>query len=138
MKKILPVVFLLIFVVAVASISFAAENNAVTPATAPAVPASEQAATAPAAKEEANRRQITGEITAIDTAAKTFTVKGRKGEVMLSFDDKLKVTEGEATKALTDLKAGIQVTVKYMEMGGKNMARGVKIKSASEKTTSKK
>lgn len=126
MKKILSVVLSLIFVFAVTVMSFAAETKD----EAAAVPAIEK-------KEAAKRMQVTGEITALDAAAKTFTVKGKKGEVFLSLDDKARIKEGKETKALTDLKTGIKVTVKYVEVDGKNIARGVTIKSASEKSTSK-
>jgi Cu/Ag efflux protein CusF len=125
MKKILSVVLSLIFVFAVTSISFAAETK-----DAAAAPAVEQ-------KEAAKPVQVTGEITAIDAAAKTFTVKGRKGEVAFSANDKTKVKAGKEAKTLADLKAGDKVTVKYTKADGKNMAKSVKIKTDSEKSDSK-
>jgi Cu/Ag efflux protein CusF len=125
MKKILTVVLSLIFVFAVTSVSFAAETKDAAPA-----PAVEQ-------KEAAKPVQVTGEITAIDATAKTFTVKGRKGEVALSADDKTRVKAGKEAKTLADLKAGDKVTVKYTKADGKNMAKGIKIKNASEKSSSK-
>jgi uncharacterized protein YxeA len=123
MKKILSVVLSLIFVFALTSASFAEENKEA------AAPAVEQ-------KEAVKRIQVTGDITALDAAAKTFTVKGRKGDVALSVDDKTKITAGRETKTLADLKAGDKVTVKYTEIEGKNMAKSVKIKTASEKSGS--
>lgn len=124
MKKILSVVLSLIFVFALTSASFAEENKE-----AAATPAVEQ-------KEAAKRVQVTGEIAVLDAAAKTFTVKGRKGDVTLSVDDKTKITAGRETKTLADLKAGEKVTVKYTESDGKNTAKSVKIKTASEKSGS--
>lgn len=118
MKKILSVVLSLIFVFALTSASFAEENK-------------EAAAPAIAKKEEAKRVQVTGEIAALDAAAKTFTVKGKKGDVNLSVNDKTKIKAGEETKTLADLKDGIKVTVKYVEVDGKNMAKSIEIKTAS-------
>jgi len=133
MKKILSVVLSLVFVFAVTSISFAAENKEAVAA----APVVEQKEAATAKKEKAKSTQVTGEITAVDAAANTFTVKGRKGDVTLSVDDKTKIMAGKEVKTLADLKAGEKVTVKYIETDGKNMAKGVKIKTASEKSTSK-
>jgi len=126
MKRILSVVLSLIFVFAVTSMAFAAETK-----DAAAAPAVEQKETAAPAKEAAKRVQVTGEITALDAAAKTFTVKGRKGDVALSIDDKTKIKAGKEAKTLADLKAGDKVTVKYTETDGKNMAKSIEIKTAS-------
>jgi len=119
MKKILSVVLSLIFIFAVTSMAFAAETK-----DAAAAPAVEQ-------KETVKRVQVTGEITAIDAAAKTFTVKGRKGDVILSIDDKTKIMAGSEIKTLADLKAGVKVTAKYTESDGKNIAKSIEIKTAS-------
>ncbi|MBI5057439.1 MAG: hypothetical protein HZB61_12565 [Nitrospirae bacterium] len=64
MKKILSVVRSLVFVFAVTSMSFAAEKQ-----------------------EAAKYVQVTGEITAVDAAANTLTVKGKKGDVSISVDE---------------------------------------------------
>jgi len=125
MKKILSVVLSLIFVFAVTSVTLAADNKDAT-----AVPAVEH-------KEAAKPVQVTGEITAIDAAAKTFTVKGRKGDVTLSIDDKTKIMTGSEIKTLADLKAGVKVTAKYTWADGKNTAKSIKIKTVSEKSGSK-
>ncbi|MBI5057435.1 MAG: hypothetical protein HZB61_12545 [Nitrospirae bacterium] len=126
MKKILTVVLSLIFVFAVTSMSFAADK------TAPAAPAMEQKA-APAKKEAAKHVQVTGEITAVDAAAKTLTVKGKKGDVAISVDDKTKIMAGKDMKTLADLKTGEKVTVKYTEADGKNTAKSIDVKAAHVK-----
>lgn len=125
MKKILSVVLSLIFVFAVTVMAFAAETKD----EAAAVPVIEK-------KEAAKRVQVTGEITVLDAVAKTFTVKGKKGDVNLSVNDKTKIKAGEETKTLADLKAGEKVTVKYTESDGKNTAKSIMIKTVSAKSGS--
>ena len=56
---------------------------------------------------------FTGEVTNMDTAAKTMAVKGKKGD--MTFD-----VSGATMK--DEVKAGDKVTVKYMEKDGKKMA----------------
>lgn len=70
----------------------------------------------------AKLRQITGEVTAIDAAAKTLTIQGKKGEVTVAVDDKI-------VERLRDVKVGDKVTVKYGEMDGKNVATMVAVKN---------
>jgi Cu/Ag efflux protein CusF len=73
------------------------------------------------AKEKTRVKQITGEVLAVDPAAKTITVKGRKAEVTLTADE----------KALLDIKLGDRVVVKYTEQDGKSAVKS--IKKAAEK-----
>jgi hypothetical protein len=72
-----------------------------------------------------------GEVTTMDAAAKTMTVKGKKGE--MTFDVSGAKMKGEA-------KAGDKVTVKYVEKDGKMMASSVAMgkKMAKSKTTTTK
>ena len=144
MKKILTMVLPLIFVVAVMSIAFAEENkDAVSPAAAveqtqstPAVEQKEE--TAPVKKESSKRTQVTGNILAIDEAGKSLTVKGRKGEVVLSIEDKTSIKAGKDSKTFADLKTGDKVTVRYVESDGKKIAKSLKIKTDSKKSRVKK
>ena len=121
MKKVIAIVVSVLFVLSVAGLSFAAEQK---PAAAP-----EKKEAAPAKMEEkkapAKVKQVTGEVAAVDAAAKTLTVKGKKGDVALMSDDKTSVKMGREKKALADVKVGDKVTVKYAEMDGKNMAKSV-------------
>ncbi len=81
---------------------------------------------APAKKEEkkapAKVKMVTGEVTAVDAKAKTITVKGKKGDVVVTVDDKMMI----------GLKAGDKVSVKYTEADGKNTAKAVKMAPAKE------
>ena len=112
MKKIIALIVAVLFVFAVGSVSFAADK---------AAPAKAEQ------KVAAKIVQVTGEIAAVDTAAKTITVKGKKGDVVITVDD----------KTLADIKAGDKVTVKYATADGKNTAKSVKKAPAEKKAETK-
>ena len=101
MKRIFALVMAVAFVFSVAGFAVAAEKAA--------APAAEKSATAavkaPAAK-KAKSHQFTGTVEAVDAAAGTFTVKGKKGNVELKAGDKVK---------LGDVKVGDKVVVRYAE-----------------------
>jgi len=82
-------------------------------------PAAEKA---PAAKKASKPKsqQVTGTIEALDAAAGTFTVKGKKGNVDLKAGEKVK---------LGDFKVGDKVVVKYAE-GAASSVKAVKAKKA--------
>ncbi len=107
MRKATAIVVSVLFVLSLAVLSFAAEQKAAEK------------------KAPAKVNQISGEVSAVDAKAKTFTVKGPKGEVALSLEEKSNVK-------LADIKTGDKVTVKYKEMDGKNVAISV-VKKAAEK-----
>ena len=71
-----------------------------------------------------------GEVTNMDAAAKTMTVKGKKGD--MTFDV-------SGAKMKDEAKAGDKVTVKYTEKDGKKMASSVAMGGAktTKKTTGK-
>ena len=130
MKKVIAIVVSVLFVLSVAGLSFAAEQKA---APAPAekkemAPVKKEAAPAKEEKKmdkkAAKAKQVTGEVAAVDAAAKTLTVKGKKGEVALSADEK-------AAAKLADVKVGDKVTVKYKEMDGKNVATSIVTKTSA-------
>jgi len=123
MKKVIAIIVSLLFVLSFAGLSFAAEKAA----------AKKEAAPAPAKMEEkkapAKVNQVTGDVTAVDAKAKTITVKGKKGDVVIAVDDKM----------IADVKAGDKVTAKYTEADGKNTAKSVKKAAAKmEKKAEKK
>ena len=119
MKKTIAIVLSLVLMFAFTAVTFAAEKAA-----------------APAKK--AVKKQVTGEVTAVDAKANTLTVKGKKGDVMVSTDDKTAVTAGKDKKTLADVKVGDKVTVNYTEADGKNVAAKVAIKAAPAKKAEKK
>ena len=118
MKKIIALIVAVLFVFAVASVSFAADK---------AAPAAEKKAEPAKAEKKVAAKvvQITGEVAAVDAAAKTITVKGKKGDVVIAVDD----------KDLAAVKAGDKVTVKYATADGKNTAKKV---TKAEKKAEKK
>ena len=103
MKKAIAIVLSLVLMFAFTAVTFAAEKAA-----------------------KAKTMQVTGEVTAVDAKANTLTVKGKKGEVALTADDK-------AAAKLADVKVGDKVTVKYKEMDGKNVATSIAAKKAAKK-----
>jgi Cu/Ag efflux protein CusF len=105
MKKTIAIVAALIFVLAFTAASFAA----------------------------AKVHQVTGEVTAVDAAAKTVTLKHKKGEVVISVEEKTTIKEGKEKKSLADVKAGDKVTVHYTEADGKMTAKSIAIKGAAKK-----
>jgi hypothetical protein len=110
----------------------AAEKAAKPAAEKAAGPAAEKAVKA-AEKKEAKPKvhQFTGEVTAIDTAAKTLNVK--KGKDEKAFDIANATMKAEP-------KAGDKVLVKYTEKDGKNIASSVAVtkKAAVKKDEVKK
>jgi len=134
MKKTIAIVLSLVLMFAFTAVTFAAEKAAA-PAekTVKAEKAVKAEKVAPAKK--AVKKQVTGEVTAVD--AKTLTVKGKKGDVTISTDDKTMVMAGKDKKTLADVKAGDKVTVKYTEADGKNVAAKVAIMAAPAKKATK-
>jgi glucose/arabinose dehydrogenase len=112
-KKTIAIIVSVLFVFAISSLSFATDATK-------AAPAAEATKAAPAKAEEkkapAKVKQVTGEVTAMDAKAKTITVKGKKGDVVIAVDDKM----------MAAVKAGDKVVVKYTEADGKNTAKSVK------------
>jgi hypothetical protein len=131
MKKIFTVVMAVAFAFSVAGFAVAAEKAAA-PAAAPAAvkaaPADKMAPMAekaPAAKKAAAKpkaQQVTGTIEALDAAAGTFSVKGKKGNVDL---------KAGATVKLGDFKVGDKVVVKYAD-GAASSVKAVKAPKAKK------
>lgn len=112
MKKILAVVMALVFAFTVTA-AFAEQ-----PAAKPAEPAKKAEPAKPAEKpaKKEKVKQITGEVTAVDTVGKTITVKSKKQELTIGVTD----------EQIKDVKAGDKVVVKYTEKDGKLTAKSVK------------
>ncbi len=143
MKKAIAIIVSVLFVFAITSLSFAAEEKKAAPAPAEkkAAPAKMEEKKAPMAEEKkapakaekkaaAKVKQVTGEVAAVDVKANTITVKGKKAEVTVTCDDKTKVMMGKEKKACADVKVGDKVTVKSSEVDGKNVAKSVSIHAA--------
>jgi len=133
MKKIFAVVMAVAFAFSVVGFAVAAEKAAApaaalaaaktAPAAAKTAPAAEKAA--PAAEKKAAKpkaTQVTGTVEALDAAAGTFTVKGKKGNVDLKAGEKVK---------LGDVKVGDKVVVKYAD-GTASSVKAVKAPKAKK------
>jgi len=127
MKKAIAIIVSVLFVFAVTSLSFAAEEKKAAPMAAEKkAPMKEEKAMEK--KAPAKVKQVKGDVTMVDTKAKTITVKGKKGDVVIGVDDKV----------LADVKAGDKVVAKYTEADGKNTAKSVnKAAAKAEKKAEK-
>ena len=96
MKKALAIIVSFLFILSVVGLSFAEEK-----------------------KHEEKAMHVTGVVTAVDTVAQTLTIKGEKGEVVLTITDKTKFAKG---KSLDNVKLGDMLSAKYSEKYGKMMA----------------
>ena len=77
-------------------------------------------------------QKVTGEITAIDAAAKTVSIKenvkgGTAKDMTFTIADNAKVMVHGKTATLADVKAGDAVTIKHMTKGGKDMAEEIMV-----------
>jgi uncharacterized membrane protein len=120
MKKTILLVVLLTLVAFVSgAIATAPPKAATTPA--PAAPASTKPA--PPVKFE----KFTGDIKSVDAVAKSIVVVKGKAFYTFIVDDKTKITKGKDTLSFADLKAGMNVVVKYKEDGDKLIAVTIKV-----------
>ncbi len=90
-------------------------------------------------------QQITGEVKAVNTIAKSITINKKVGnraiEATVTVDDKTKIMEGNEKKTFADIKAGGRAVVKYTKANGRNIAEGIALKPAgpeSKKSETKK
>ena len=107
MKKALAIIASVLIVLSVVGLSFAEEK-----------------------KDSKKAMLVSGEVTAVDTAANTLTIKGKDGEVVLTTTDRTRFPEG---KTLADVKVGDELSSKYSEKDGKMMAWKVMTKEEMEK-----
>ena len=110
MKKTIAIIVSVLFVLSIAGFAFAAEQKA---------PKGEPGAAGPGMEKHMKVMHVTGTVTAVDVKAKTLTIKGEKGKVVLTTTDKTIHPEG---KTLADVKVGDKLTAKYEEKDGKMIA----------------
>lgn len=136
-KKVIVMIVCLLFVLTGLGLSFAEEQKAAPAEKKVAAPA-QTAKEKPAEKKASVKpKQLSGTMAALDAKANTLTIKGKKGDVAFSTDDKTAVKINSEKKALADLKVGEKVTVKYTEADGKNTAKSITVKSAAAKASPK-
>src|SRR5512141_321855 len=132
MKKMFTVLMAIAFAFSIAGFAAAADNavkpvkaaeKAATSAEKSAASAEKSAASAKKSAKKAAVQKVSGTIEALDMAAGTFTVKGKKGNVDLKAGEKVK---------LDTFKVGDKVYVKYADgtatsvKGGKATGRATK------------
>jgi Cu/Ag efflux protein CusF len=93
-----------------------------------AVMAAEQKAPAPSATVPASSlEKYSGVVERVDVAKKDFSVKSGKEEMIFSWTDKTKITEGQKTLSFADLKKGQEVSVEYKKEGNKSVAEAISV-----------
>ncbi len=112
MKKAILTVMALAMSVMFVSAVMAVEQKA--PATPAAVPAS-------------SLEKYKGVVEKVDVAKKDFSVKNGKEEMVFSWTDKTKITEGTKTLSFSDLKKGQEVAVEYKKEGDKSVAEAIAV-----------
>ncbi len=92
-------------------------------------PAAPEKAQAPAEKKAPVTKYLSvkGEVTAVDPAANSITIKSKKQEVQLTVTDKTKVMIGKDKKSLADVKVGDAAVAKYKKEGDKNVATSINV-----------
>ena len=136
MKKIFTVLMAVAFAFSVVGFAVAADNavkpmkaaeksatsaeKSATSAEKSATEAKKSATEAKKSAKKAKSQQVTGTVEALDAAAGTFTVKGKKGNVDLKAGEKVK---------LGDFKVGDKIVVKYAD-GTASSVKAVKAPKA--------
>jgi Cu/Ag efflux protein CusF len=79
-------------------------------------------------QQQSTNAAVTGEITAIDNAAKTLTVKGanKDGGVYVT-NSSTTIMNGDKSVGLSDLKRGWHVAVTFDQENGKNVAQYISV-----------
>jgi Cu/Ag efflux protein CusF len=92
--------------------------------------ATTMAADAPA---KVKATKMSGQVTAVDAAAKTVTVKGKDSkEVTLMVTNRTKIMHGKEKLSLTDIQSGTKVTAMYVADGDKMTAKSINIGGAKK------
>jgi len=77
------------------------------------------------AMESMGGKEIAGEVTAVDTKEKTITVKGMRGLVTATCDEKTMVKMGTAMKTCADIKVGDKANMLFESGEGKKSAKSI-------------
>ena len=77
-------------------------------------------------------RQITGNVTAIDTKFNTVTVRKKNREVVVSVGEKTSIIKCTPKTSINDILIGDKVTAKYSESVVENRGRSITIKNRGQ------
>jgi len=76
----------------------------------------------------AEDKMVSGEVTSVDGDKKELVIKDSAGaEVRLVVNDSTKLTKGDETVSLADLKPGVKVTCEAAESEGKWVAKSIQV-----------
>ena len=101
MKKTALILFSMILLVAFSSVAFSAETKN-------------------------NLKIFGGQVVAMDTEHKTFTLKeDKRGTFICTYDDSTRGFSNNQQKTISDMKVGNIAVVVYDEVSGKNLARSI-------------
>jgi Cu/Ag efflux protein CusF len=72
-------------------------------------------------------KKIIGEVTGVDLQSQTISAK--QGYILfnVTLDDKTTIRKEKEIKTINDIKTGQKVTIMYFEVGGKNVAKSIRI-----------
>jgi Cu/Ag efflux protein CusF len=76
----------------------------------------------------AEDKTVSGEVASVDADKKEVVIKDSAGaEVRLVVNDSTKLTKGDETVSLADLKPGVKVTCEAAESEGKLVAKSIQV-----------
>jgi hypothetical protein len=76
----------------------------------------------------AEDKTVSGEVASVDADKKEVVIKDSAGaEVRLVINDSTKLTQGDKTLSLADLKPGVKVTCEAAESEGKWVAKSIQV-----------
>ena len=78
-----------------------------------------------------------GEVSAVDTSARTLTLMERGKAVTFAYDETTKITEDGRTVEPSAITTGAKATVKYTEKDGKNLATSISLTPAAARPKKK-
>lgn len=124
MKKLITIAISVLFILALAGISIAAEQKAA-PAAAPA--ATPAATPDREAKPLVKTKYTTGNVVSVDKAANTITIKDKAGEIVFTITKKTHVIIDAKRRSIDLLVPGEKVSVRYVTKGDKNIAKRINL-----------
>ncbi len=77
-------------------------------------------------------KQITGDVTAVDTKTNTVTIQKKDKKITVALEEDTKITQCTMKTEITDIKVGDKVTARYKETGNQNTAKSITVKETEE------
>jgi hypothetical protein len=77
-------------------------------------------------------RQVTGNVTAIDTKSNRVTIEKKNKRVTVSVGEKSDIIQCITKRSITDIMIGDKVTAKYVESGVEKRAKSITIRDSAQ------